>query len=376
MSSIDAIEFALARVPLEQPTSISTRSITERHYLLVRVVSSDGASGIGFCYAGHRAGALSALAVYELLGPVLLGRDPSDTDSLWEAMYVESLLHGRTGSVMRALSALDIAVWDLNARLSNQPLWRYLGASGSQPVSAYASGGYYWDGATPNDVAAEMESYLRAGFRAVKMKIGRLDASEDAKRIAAVREAIGPNVELMLDANNAWKSVAEAAAALDKFAPFHPTWIEEPFGPDDIASHARLAQLTDIPVATGEIEAGRWRHEELLARGAAAILQTDAAVCGGISEWRRIAAIAQRFGVTMAPHWFHDLHVHLTAATSNATYVEFFPDSAVLNFRRLLDRQLETRDGRLLLPNRLGLGFEFDEKAVAQFTDDGWGRVP
>jgi L-alanine-DL-glutamate epimerase-like enolase superfamily enzyme len=209
----------------------------------------------------------------------------------------------------------------------------------------------------------------------VKMKIGRIDVGEDAERIGAAREAIGPTVELMLDANNAWKNVAEAVSALDRFTPYQPAWIEEPFGPDDIESHAQLARLTEIPVATGEIEAGRWRHEELLVRGAAAILQTDAAVCGGISEWRRIATTAERFGVSMAPHWFHDLHVHLTAATPNATYVEFFPDSAVLNFRRLIDHQLETRDGRLLLPTRPGLGFDFDEQAVAEFTGKRWGRI-
>jgi len=376
MTTIDTIDFALARVPLDHPASISTRLLTERHYLLVRVVSDDGARGIGFCYAGHRAGALSAMAVPELLGPVLLGKDPARVEDLWDAMYAESLLHGRAGSVMRTLSALDIALWDLNARRSGRPLWASLGAGGVRSVPAYASGGYYWDGGTLDDLAAEMQSYVGSGFRAVKMKIGRLDARGDSRRIATTREAIGPGVELMLDANNAWREVDEAVSAVHEFAPYSPAWIEEPFGPDDIESHARLAQLIDVPVATGEIEAGRWRHHELLAREAASILQTDAAVCGGITEWRRIAKDADGFGVAMAPHWFHDLHIHLTAATPNATYVEFFPDSAVLNFRRLVDHQLDVQDGELLLPERPGLGFDFDEAAVARFADDGWRRIP
>src|SRR5690606_37514031 len=121
--------------------------------------------------------------------------------------------------------------------------------------------------------------------------------------------------------------------------------IEEPFSPDDIDSHARLAQSTSMLVATGEIEAGRWRFRELLDKRAAHILQPDACVAGGITEFRRIAATAASYGVPLMPHWFHDLHAHLVAATPNARFVEFFPDSAVLNFRKLVSNQLVARDG-------------------------------
>ena len=151
-----------------------------------------------------------------------------------------------------------------------------------------------------------------------------------------------------------------------------PYWIEEPFSPDDVTSHARLAAQTPILVATGEIEAGRWRHLELLRSSAAAILQTDAAVCGGITEFLRIAHLADAFGVPIAPHWFHDLHVHLVAAISNGSWVEFFPDADVLNFRLLLDRQLEVHDGLVTLPTGPGLGFDFDATAVDRFAVDGW----
>jgi L-alanine-DL-glutamate epimerase-like enolase superfamily enzyme len=144
-------------------------------------------------------------------------------------------------------------------------------------------------------------------------------------------------------------------------------WIEEPFLPDDIDNHAKLAARTSIMVATGEIEAGRWRFKELLDKRAAEILQTDAMVCGGISEWRRIAQTAASYGVTMSPHWFHDLHIHLVASAPNARYVEFFPDDQVLNFRRLINRQIVFKDGSLMLPKEPGLGFEFDEKALAKY---------
>ena len=136
-----------------------------------------------------------------------------------------------------------------------------------------------------------------------------------------------------------------------------------------------LFRSTRIPVATGEIEAGRWRHKELLENEAAAILQTDAAVCGGVSEFKKIAGTAASFGVTVSPHWFHDLHVHLVGSTPNCRFVEFFPDDKVLNFRRLVDRQLEFEAGELLLPQGPGLGFDFDSESVEEYALPQTGSI-
>jgi L-alanine-DL-glutamate epimerase-like enolase superfamily enzyme len=179
---------------------------------------------------------------------------------------------------------------------------------------------------------------------------------------------VGPEVDLMLDANNAWRDLPTAMRYMERFERYDPYWIEEPFFPDDIENHARLAKLTRVAIATGEIGTGRWHFREILEKSAAAILQTDALVCGGITEWRKIAATAASYGVTVCPHWFHDLHAHLVAATPNARYVEFFPDDQVLNFRRLIDTQLMAKNGMLVLPKTPGLGFNFDEKAVARYA--------
>jgi L-alanine-DL-glutamate epimerase-like enolase superfamily enzyme len=221
-----------------------------------------------------------------------------------------------------------------------------------------------------------MAGYVAMGFRAVKMKTGRLSPSQEEDRVRAAREAVGPDVELMLDANNAWTDVTQAMQYLRRFEKYDPYFIEEPFSPDDIDGHAKLARLTSVPVATGEIEVGRWRHKELLDKGGAAILQTDAVVCGGISEWRRIAATAASYGVVMCPHWFHDVHAPLVAATPNARYVEYFWDDQVLNFRRLIDTQYEHKDGRLLMRQSPGLGFNFDEGAVAKYSVSGGDGAP
>ncbi len=373
MARIAAVASCTVRVPLDHVTAFATRTVSARDYALVRVRTDDGVHGIGFCYGGSRAGHLVTQAVRELLAPLLIGQDSHQVEGLWQRLYQEALLHGRVGAVMRAISILDIAIWDRNARAAGLPLYKYLGATHLHAVPAYASGGYYLEGKTPEMLGAELAGYVARGFKAVKMKVGRLaDPAAEEARIAAARRAIGPDVILMLDANNAWADLPTALRFMRRYEPYDPYWIEEPFGPDDIDNHARLAERTKVIVATGEIEAGRWRFAELLRRGAAQILQTDACVCGGISEFRRIAATADSFGVTLCPHWFHDVHVHLVAAIPNCRYVEFFPDDQVLNFRRLLDRQLETSNGDILLPAGPGLGFDFDPKAVQRYAHEGW----
>jgi len=334
--------------------------------------------GLGFCYVGTSAGSLTRIAVADLLAPVLIGEESTRVEGLWEEMYREALLHSRAGSVMRAISAIDIALWDLSARSVGMPMYKYLGHWAKDRVPAYASGGYYLKGKTPQQLGDELASYAGQGFKAVKMKVGRLGLAEEEDRIRAAREAIGSEVKLMLDANNAWTDLPTALLYCKKYEKYNPYWIEEPFSPDDIENHSKLAQRTEIPVATGEIEAGRWRFKELLDKRGAVILQADAAVCGGISEWRRIAHMAAGYGVAICPHWFHDLHAHLVASVPNGHYVEYFPNDKVLNFPKLINRQLVPIDGDLLLSQTPGLGFEFNEDVAVKYgleDEQVWSTV-
>lgn len=372
MAQITAVRARNISVPLDVATSLSNRLVKARHYGIVEVDGSDGFRGIGFCYIGSAGGGAFATIVAELLAPVLLGEDPFRVEGLWAEMYQEALLQGRTGMVMRAISALDTAIWDRNARGAALPLSRLLGAFHARSVPAYASGGYFVEGKTPAMLADELAGYVAAGFTAVKMKVGKEDLRGEEARIAAVRERIGADPILMLDANNAWDDYPTALRFMRMYEKYDPYFIEEPFKPEQIDLHARLAARISFPVATGEIEAGRWRFHQLLETGAAAILQPDACVCGGVTEFRRIAATAASFDVTIAPHWFHDLHAHLVAATPNARYVEYFPDDQVLNFRRLIDRQVTVVDGRILLDDEPGLGFVFERDAVERYATGPW----
>jgi L-alanine-DL-glutamate epimerase-like enolase superfamily enzyme len=295
MPSIESISVSVAVIPLDRVTSFATRTVSKREYGLVKIRSVDGFEGIGFCYVGNAGGEVLRAAVEQLLAPVLLGRDSYAVEGLWQAMYQEALLQGRAGTVMRAISILDTALWDLNARTHGLPIHKYLGAVELDTVPAYASGGYYLEGKTPEMLGEEMASYVEMGFKAVKIKAGRLPPSEEEARVRAAREAIGPDVELMIDINNGWRDVTEALRFVRRFEAYNPYFIEEPFSPDDVESHARLAKLTHVPIATGEIGYGRWYHKELLDKGAAAILQTDALVCGG---YRSGAASPRRLRAT------------------------------------------------------------------------------
>lgn len=374
-SPIQQVQVRLVRMPLVAATAFATRSVTSRDYVLVKVISAEGVEGLGWTYAGSRAGEVTMTAVETLFAPILVGCNPLFVEALWERMYRESLLHGRSGSVMRALSALDIAVWDLNARSVGLPLWQYLGAHSDGKLACYASGGYYRAGKSVADLADEMGGYAAAGFKAMKMKVGLRDLSEEVARISAVRERIGPDVKLFLDANNAWPDLFTALPFIRRFEPFLPAWIEEPFSPDDIESHARLAASTSIPVATGEIEAGRWRFRELLQARAAHVLQADALVCGGVTEWRRIAALAAAYGVPVCPHAWHDIHAQVSASVPNSPYVEYFVDNGIINTQPLFDREIAVVNGEMILPTEPGLAFRFNTATLDRYGTSPWHTV-
>jgi L-alanine-DL-glutamate epimerase-like enolase superfamily enzyme len=377
MPVITAIETGAVRVPLDAVTSFSNRSVRARDFGLVKLHTDSGHTGIGFAYVGTVAGEMLPLAVETLFAKLLIGRDTLETEALWKQMYQEALLQGRAGVVMRAISAIDIALWDVNAKSAGLPLHKYLGATDLDRVPAYASGGYYLEGKTPDKLGEELAHYASLGFKAMKMKTGRLTPRQEEDRLKAAREAVGEDVALMLDVNNGWEDLTQALQYVRRFEKYQPYFIEEPFLVDDLDNHARLARATVIPVATGEVETGHWRQKTLLDMGGAAILQTDAAVCGGITEWRRVAQMASGYGITVMPHAFHDLHAPLVASMPNAPYAEMFLDDKVFNFSRLLDRRMRHENGRIVLHQTPGLGFEFDENILREFSlTRGAGNTP
>ena len=365
---IEQVEARALRVPLRVPTDFSTRTVDRREYVVTLLRSRNGCYGEGYTYAGTSGGAWVRDAINNLIAPVLRGRNALARESNWDAVFRELLLVGRGGGLLRALSAVDIAAWDLLGRSSGLPLRVLLGGE-ARRVEAYASGGYYRPGDPIENVVTEIARYKAHGFKDFKIKVGGLRLAEDVKRVAAARESIGPDGRIALDANNAWRYVADALRAADAFAEFDIWWLEEPLMPDDIAGHAALVRQARVPIATGEIEGTRWGFGRLIRADAAHILQPDACVCGGVTEWRRIALAASAFDLPVASHWHANLHAQLAPTVTNALPVEYFGlDEDIYNFERLLTNPLRIEDGAIMLGSSPGIGVEFDPDALAEFT--------
>lgn len=376
MAMVTRVTARAIRVPVAKVTRQSTRTLDKREYVLVEVEAKGVEHvGVGYTYAGTSGGRLLACAVEDILAPALVGHEAEGIIASWDRLYQEALMLGRRGVVVRALSGIDIALWDLSAKRAGAPLAVLLGGA-ARTVPAYASGGYYRpdEGSWTDAVAAEIRLNRSLGFRDHKIKVGGLGIRDDAARVAAAAESIGPDGRLALDANNAYRSVGDALRAIRAFEAAAGSgglwWVEEPLSPDDIEGHRLIAREIETPVATGEIHQTRWDFRQLLERQAADLLQPDVAVIGGVSEWMRVARAAETFGVPVAPHWHANLHAHLAAASPNCLAIEHFAlQKDIYNFERLLtpESRLVVRDGAAMVPDRPGIGVEFDEAALEKY---------
>lgn len=376
MSKLKTLRARAVSIPVAKPTRISTRVLSHREYLIVEITDDSSEHvGYGYSYVGTGGGRVSAQIVHDMLSPVVVGADAQDILGIYDRLYQETLLAGRRGMVLRALSALDIALWDFAGKRAGLPLAELLGGN-VRALPAYASGGYYV-GDTDNIesvVRDEIEHNEQMGFSDHKIKVGGLSIEADARRVRAALEPIREGGRLALDANNAYPNAHEALRAIRAFERAAGDrglwWVEEPLSPDDITGHAELARTVETPIATGEIAQTRHEFRELIEQRAADILQPDAGVIGGVSEWLRVARTAETFGIPVAPHWHANLHVHLAAATPNCLTIEHFElEKDIYNFEQLVtaDTRLEARGGTVICPDRPGVGIEFDEEAVMKF---------
>jgi D-arabinonate dehydratase len=366
---IETVESYPIKIPLEEPVSFSNRTLTYRDHAITRVRTDTGLEGVGYSL-GYEGADLIAESVESLLEPLLVGEDPRDTERLWHEMYDGNVQIGRAGLLLRAISTVDIALWDLTAKAADQPLHKLLGGY-AEAVPSYASGGYYREEKGHEGLREEIRRYLDEGHDAVKMKVGRLDPAEERERVAAVRDEIGPDRTLLLDANGVWSSTTEAVRAGREFEPYDPYFIEEPVMIDQVETMAEVNDALPYPVATGELEGTRHNFARLADTGAAGILQPDATVCGGITEWRRIANHAAAYDIPIAPHYNWNLHAPLLGTIENGLFVEYFyRDMDVKVFDDVVVDPLAPDDGGLLqLPEEPGHGVQLDRDALQQFRE-------
>lgn len=327
---------------------------------LVQIHTDEGVTGIGIGSTSGIAG-----AAIDHFKHLLIGQNPLNHERIWSLLWVPKLV-GRRGITTRAISAIDIALWDLKGKVAGMSLSTLLGGYADR-VPVYIAGGYYEEGKGLAELAHEMVANIELGARAVKMKIGGVSVPEDVQRVKAVRDAVGPDVKVMVDANCAYRAY-EAIQVARRIEEYDIFWFEEPVAPDDYEGHARLARATSIPIATGENEYTRYGFRDLIAHGSAAILNADAVILGGVTEFMKVAAMAQAHDLDIAPHGDQNVHVHLVAAISNGLTVEYYRDSVDPMWRSMYRHTLMlNEDGTISPPDRPGFGIEPNDEALAPY---------
>lgn len=362
---IDRITLRAYRWPRDLPISNGRFTYDDAITCVVHVHTDDGITGVGLGVGvmlplGERA----VGGLVEVFDELLRGLDPLNHEQIAAIMYQPKLL-GKRGIETRVASMIDIALWDIKGQYAALPLFRLLGGA-RESIPCYIAGGYYQDDKTIDDLANEMVGYVELGIGAVKMKVGRLSVHDDSERVKAVRAAVGPAIEILVDANGAY-SPSQAARMARELEKHDVYWFEEPVVSDDLIGNATVSAASSVPVATGENESTLYGFRDLLRSGGVGVINPDAEIVGGITEFMKISALAQAANISVAPHGRQELHVHLACAAPTGIMAEYYrpsvdPMSVVLN-----PLQPEIRDGRLFAPDRPGHGMQLDEKAVERY---------
>ena len=369
---IAAIETFDLTCPLECPFGWSQGWIDQRSTALVKVTTDDGLVGWG-------EGAAADL-IDGLLAPLLIGQDPMDRTGLWERMF-HALYNGNNavGLAGSALSALDIALWDLAGKATGLPLCALLGGKVRDKIAVYATGLYYTEGEFPNRLLDEARAYVAAGFKGMKTKVGGLSMAEDVARVRALREAIGPDIHLMVDANEAYNATA-AIRIGQKLAELDLVWFEEPVNAQDLDAYLEVKAALPMAIAGGENLRTRYEFKPYLTRRAYDIVQPDVMHCGGITEMQRICAMANACGIQVNPHvWGSPVMIAATLHLAStlppcppARNAQPYVQEPVMEFDRtpnairqeLCAVPFDQEDSFVRVPAGPGLGIEVDEGVV------------
>ncbi len=357
MARIAKIEVFLADLQPKVKRTDAIQSFESQETPFVRITDEDGADGLGYTYTIGQGGPAIMSLLRETLVPQLVGREAEEIERLWRDLLFSTHATSVGAITSLALAAIDTALWDLRCKRASLPLWRLLGGSKSSVPMYTTEGG--WLHISTEDLVADALEAKTAGFKGSKVKVGRRHLSEDRERLQAVREAVGPAYEIMVDANQSF-NLAEAIRRATMLQPLDIAWIEEPMPADDVASHRALAISCSIPIAVGESMYSISQFKDYLVADAASIVQVDVARIGGITPWMKVAHVAEAHNVPVCPHFLMELHVSLACAIPNAPWLEYIPQ---LDDLTATPMKIE---GGVAYPSDVpGLGIDWDLDRVA-----------
>lgn len=360
-NKIIAMDVEYYQVPLAEVLSDAKHGDhTHFELILCKIICEDGTEGVGYTYTGGKGGRAICSLLEDEYKPLLLGKDVSQIEKIWDEMEWHLHYVGRGGLVSFAMSAVDIALWDVECKRQGLPLWKVAGAA-SNTTACYAGGIDL--NFSQEKLLNNIQGYLDKGFKAVKIKVGKENYLEDVERVAAVRKLIGPDVVFMVDANYSL-SVEQAIVFGKAIEQYDITWFEEPTIPDDYLGFAEISKNISIPLAMGENLHTLHEFGYAIAQANLSFLQPDASNIGGITGFLRVAKLAKENNLPLCSHGMHELHVSLLASQSHSGYLEVhsFPIDQYTKYPLQLDE-----DGRAIAPDVAGTGVVFDDALLGQY---------
>ncbi len=378
---ITTLETYLLSAPLPQPVRTSTSTISRVSEVVVTLTTDAGLVGIGeahgpFLFQQGPDGLRSVSEIVKAITPLVVGGDPFEGERIWQDLFALTYtsvrgippLARQQRPLITAISAIDIALWDLKGKAIGRPVHALLGGAVRQRVPAYVTGFYYRDGERPDDLVREATMYVELGYRTLKVKVGGLTPEADAARVGVIRAAVGKDVALMLDANQGW-SLPTALRAAALCAPHDIFWLEDPMPWfDERHTLARLRAEAGIPIAAGETEVSPFGLRTLLAEGLVDYLIIDSTWAGGLTTWRKAAVMAEMYQIPLAAHHDPQIHVHAVAASPTGFILESFADPTrdPLWFELFRERPAIV-DGFMALPEAPGLGLELRADTLEKY---------
>jgi L-alanine-DL-glutamate epimerase-like enolase superfamily enzyme len=336
--------------------SDAIQAFSKQETPMVRIWTDDGVDGTGYSYTIGTGGSAVVALVRDYMAPWLLGRDAEMVEEIWKGLFFCTHANSVGATVSLALAAVDIALWDLRCKRAHAPLY-YVAGGAQRRIPIYNTEGG-WLNFTTEELVNNAVNAREMGFRGFKVKVGQPHVAEDIARPAAVRRALGPDFEIMIDANQCF-TVSEAIRRARAFEQFDLAWFEEPTPAEDIDGHVRLSQSTSLPIAVGESLYHLSHFREYLQRGGSSIVQVDVARIGGITPWLKTAHLAEAFNMQVCPHYLMEIHAALCGAVPNAAWVEFIPQLDVIT-----ESRIEIDDGNAIPSSTIGIGISWNWKAI------------